>query len=115
MKSIDVGELEENANASRTFKQVADKPEASQLYPQKAMKAKKKEFLQRKKSRRKPGSKVSPEGGSEGSDSDLEERVMSDKHKPAFGEQAMQPLKVCPTTHCCCYEGFIISLQYENG
>lgn len=58
------------------------------------MKARKKEFLQKKKLKRKPGSKFTSKDDSESEDSDLEERIMSDQHKPAFGEQAMQPLKV---------------------
>ena len=73
---------------------MADKPEASQLFPKKAMKAKKKEFLQRKKLRRKQDPKTITEADSDREDSDLEERLMTDQHKPAFGEQALQPLKV---------------------
>ena len=89
-----VGELTVDAHAHGNLKNRADKPEASQLYPKKAMKAKKKEFLQRKKTRRKQEVNAAAEADSAGDDSGLEERVMTDHHKPAFGEQAMQPLKV---------------------
>lgn len=59
------------------------------------MKAKKREFLARRKSRKKAKSIVP---GAEKSESDisedLEDAIMRDKHRPAFGEQALQPLKV---------------------
>ena len=83
-----------DASYLRKLNSTADKPDISQLYPKKAMKAKKKEFLQKKKLRRKQDSKVIGEADGSEDESDLEERVMTDQHKPAFGEQAMQPLKV---------------------
>ena len=56
------------------------------------MKQRKKDFLKRRKLRRRgrPGAA----GGAEDGDDDLEARLLHDAHKPKFGEQAMAPLKV---------------------
>ena len=71
------------------------RPATDSLYPKKAMKAKKKEFLARRKQRKKPVMQRGADDGSEAdSEEDVEARLMKDVHKPAFGEQAMQPLKV---------------------
>jgi hypothetical protein len=66
-----------------------DRPEPETLYGVKAMKAKKREFLKKRKLR-----KRGKGGGEDEGEGALEASVMTDRHKPAFGEQAMQPLKV---------------------
>ena len=63
-----------------------------ELFARKTLAPRKKEFLKRKKLKRK--GKLLSEAG-EGEGTDVEAEVMRDLHKPAFGEQAMQPIKVC--------------------
>ena len=72
-----------------------DKPEAATLYGIKAMKPKKREFLKKRKQK-----KQGQGGGGEGGEGSLEASIMEDRHKPAFGEQAMQPLKVGIRSPC---------------
>ena len=72
------------------------KTEQPELFAKKAMKPKKKEFLQKRKQRKKAGAQSSGNlaTASDDSGSDLEEAIMTDRNKPSFGEQAQQPLKV---------------------
>lgn len=65
--------------------QAAAPPEADEgPFRKKTMKAKKKEFLKKRKLRK----KGRPQ------EDELEERIMADDNRPVFGEQAMQPIKV---------------------
>jgi len=76
-------------------KHLPDRPDglgAGALYGSKAMKSKKREFLKKRKQR-----KRAKGGGEEEGEGSLEASVMTDRHKPAFGEQAMQPLRVSIT------------------
>ena len=61
----------------------------------KSLKPQKKEFLKHRKLKRK--GKVGAASG-KGEESDFEAQIMTDRHKPAFGEQALQPIKV---RDCC--------------
>lgn len=64
------------------------------------MKAKKKEFLKRRKLKKKGMVQDTADEGNDSMSEDLEDHIMTDRHKPAFGEQALQPLKVRTKNTC---------------
>ena len=65
------------------------------LVSNRSLKPQKKEFLKHRKLKRK-GKVVAASGKGKGPD--LEAQIMTDRHKPAFGEQALEPIKV---RDCC--------------
>ena len=83
------------------------------------MKAKKKEFLKRRKLKKR-GIVQDLVDGELGSDSgeDIEAKVMTDRHKPAFGEQALQPLKVRNNNAllkiCVCFLRWAVLLDIKD-
>ena len=70
----------------------------------KALKPRKKDFLKRRKLKKKGLLHLLDEEPEE----DLEAELMQDRHKPKFGEQAMAPLKASPAmlarVHSCIYQ-----------
>ena len=78
--------LEENEGKSK---------KVAHLASNKSLKPQKKEFLKHRKLKRK-GKLVAASG--KGEESDLEAQIMTDRNKPAFGEQALEPIKV---RDCC--------------
>lgn len=95
VNAAETSDSEDKETAETAPRRQEAQPQGESLYPQKAMKAKKKEFLARRKLKKKSRQLPSKEDGSDGGlGADLEASILKDVHRPAFGEQAQQPLKV---------------------
>ena len=64
------------------------------VFPKKAMKDRKKKFLKEKKQRKRGKSITGEVDDEDQAAEDRERKIMTDTTRPAFGEQAQQPIKV---------------------
>ena len=82
----------------------AGAPEAA-FAPRRGLKHRKKDFLKQRKLKKRGKAVSEAEAGDR-----LERRLLQDPHRPAFGEQALAPLKV----RCCAWQSEVIGTVHRT-